>query len=428
MRALHTAATGMMAQELNVQVISNNIANMRTTGYKRQRAEFQDLLYEHVRRVGTQTSDQGNILPAGIELGGGVKTVGTPRLMTPGHAVADRQRSRRRDPRRRLLQDPDARRPLPPIRATARSSWTRRAASSPRRAMSVQPGHHDPAERHAAHHQRAGPGLGDAAGLDHADHGRPDRADDASSTRPACRRSATTCSSNAGLRHAAGRHRQHRRLRRPAAGQSRTGQRRGGDRNLRPDRRAARLRDERQGHHRRRPDAAVHLQDAALRTCHDRPLAPARHRARSRLPLRRASRRAAATRIATPALRAAVTVTGDIVRIGDIIDNAGAAAQIADLPRARSRHRPARCRWRSVLDALRAHQVIGVDTRDLREVSVTRLAARIDGKEIEQQRRPRAGAQATARRRRQSQPHLRSRCPAISARCRQLRRAAADAP
>jgi flagellar basal-body rod protein FlgG len=84
MRALHTAATGMMAQELNVQVISNNLANMRTTGYKRQRAEFQDLLYEHVRRVGSQTSDQGNILPAGIELGSGVKTVGTPRLMTQG--------------------------------------------------------------------------------------------------------------------------------------------------------------------------------------------------------------------------------------------------------------------------------------------------------------------------------------------------------
>ena len=67
MRALHTAASGMAAQELNVQVISNNIANMRTTGYKRQRAEFQDLLYQQLRRVGTQTSDQGNILPAGIE-------------------------------------------------------------------------------------------------------------------------------------------------------------------------------------------------------------------------------------------------------------------------------------------------------------------------------------------------------------------------
>ena len=84
MRALHTAATGMVAQELNVQVISNNIANIRTTGFKKQRAEFQDLLYEHVRRVGTQTSTQGNILPVGIDLGGGVKTVGTPRIMTQG--------------------------------------------------------------------------------------------------------------------------------------------------------------------------------------------------------------------------------------------------------------------------------------------------------------------------------------------------------
>src|ERR1051326_449867 len=84
MRALYTASTGMMAQELNVQVISNNIANMRTTGYKRQRAEFQDLLYEHVSRVGSQTSTQGNILPVGIDLGGGVKTVGTPRLMSQG--------------------------------------------------------------------------------------------------------------------------------------------------------------------------------------------------------------------------------------------------------------------------------------------------------------------------------------------------------
>jgi flagellar basal-body rod protein FlgG len=74
----------MMAQELNVQVISNNIANMRTTGYKRQRVEFQDLLYEHVSRVGSQTAANGNILPVGIDLGGGVKTVGTPRLMTQG--------------------------------------------------------------------------------------------------------------------------------------------------------------------------------------------------------------------------------------------------------------------------------------------------------------------------------------------------------
>jgi flagellar basal-body rod protein FlgG len=87
MRALHTAATGMMAQELNVQIISNNIANMRTTGYKRQRAEFQDLLYEQVSRVGTQTSENGNILPAGIEIGSGVKSVGTPRIMSQGNLM-----------------------------------------------------------------------------------------------------------------------------------------------------------------------------------------------------------------------------------------------------------------------------------------------------------------------------------------------------
>src|ERR1700716_2508052 len=78
MRALYTAATGMAAQELNVQVISNNIANLRTTGFKKQRAAFQDLIYDHVRRVGAQASDQGTILPVGVE------TVGTPRLMTQG--------------------------------------------------------------------------------------------------------------------------------------------------------------------------------------------------------------------------------------------------------------------------------------------------------------------------------------------------------
>ena len=84
MQALHTAATGMAAQELNVQVISNNIANMRTTGFKKQRAAFQDLIYDHVLRVGAQASDQGTILPVGVDIGGGVKTVGTPRLMTQG--------------------------------------------------------------------------------------------------------------------------------------------------------------------------------------------------------------------------------------------------------------------------------------------------------------------------------------------------------
>ncbi len=84
MRALDTAATGMAAMDLQVQVIAGNLANMTTTGFKSQRAEFQDLLYEHVQRIGAQASENGNILPVGIELGSGVKTVGTPRLMTQG--------------------------------------------------------------------------------------------------------------------------------------------------------------------------------------------------------------------------------------------------------------------------------------------------------------------------------------------------------
>jgi flagellar basal-body rod protein FlgG len=74
----------MAAQELSVQVIANNIANLQTTGYKKQTVAFQDLIYQHIRRVGAQSSDQGTILPVGIDLGGGVKTVGTPRMMTQG--------------------------------------------------------------------------------------------------------------------------------------------------------------------------------------------------------------------------------------------------------------------------------------------------------------------------------------------------------
>ena len=85
MRALYTAATGMAAQELNVQVISNNIANVRTTGYKRQRIHFQDLLYEHIRRAGTQTSDQNTQVPAGTFVGSGVKTASTGRVMSQGN-------------------------------------------------------------------------------------------------------------------------------------------------------------------------------------------------------------------------------------------------------------------------------------------------------------------------------------------------------
>ena len=66
MQALNIAATGMLAQQTNVEVISNNISNMTTTGFKRHRAEFQDLLYQDLRRVGSNSSDAGTIVPSGI--------------------------------------------------------------------------------------------------------------------------------------------------------------------------------------------------------------------------------------------------------------------------------------------------------------------------------------------------------------------------
>lgn len=87
MKALYIASTGMNAQERNVEVISNNIANMRTTGFKRQRAEFQDLLYQTYRRAGSTTSGQGTQVPVGMEIGSGVKTTATPRVMSQGSVV-----------------------------------------------------------------------------------------------------------------------------------------------------------------------------------------------------------------------------------------------------------------------------------------------------------------------------------------------------
>ncbi len=84
MRALRIAATGMAAQQLNVETISNNIANMNTIGFKRQRAEFQDLLYENLSRPGAQTSDAGTVAPTGVQLGSGVKTGTITRITQQG--------------------------------------------------------------------------------------------------------------------------------------------------------------------------------------------------------------------------------------------------------------------------------------------------------------------------------------------------------
>ncbi|HEX3483527.1 MAG TPA: flagellar basal-body rod protein FlgG [Micropepsaceae bacterium] len=85
MRALSIAATGMLAQQTNVEVIANNLANMNTTAYKMQRAEFQDLLYQNVERPGSASADTGAVLPAGIQIGVGVRTAATYRITGQGN-------------------------------------------------------------------------------------------------------------------------------------------------------------------------------------------------------------------------------------------------------------------------------------------------------------------------------------------------------
>lgn len=85
MRSLSIGATGMLAQQTNVDVISNNIANMNTTGFKRGRAEFNDLLYQDLRRVGSASSDTGTIVPSGVQIGLGVRTAAVYRIHEQGN-------------------------------------------------------------------------------------------------------------------------------------------------------------------------------------------------------------------------------------------------------------------------------------------------------------------------------------------------------
>ena len=85
-QALWVAKTGLDAQQTKMSTIANNLANSGTTGYKRSRAIFEDLLYQNVRQVGAQSS-QDTQLPSGLQLGTGVRTVATEKLFTQGNLV-----------------------------------------------------------------------------------------------------------------------------------------------------------------------------------------------------------------------------------------------------------------------------------------------------------------------------------------------------
>src|SRR4030095_8845848 len=83
LRSLFTAATGMTAQQQHIDVISNNLANVNTTGFKRGRADFQDLLYQTLRQAGAASSEQTEI-PTGIQLGLGTRTAAVQKLFVQG--------------------------------------------------------------------------------------------------------------------------------------------------------------------------------------------------------------------------------------------------------------------------------------------------------------------------------------------------------
>lgn len=82
--SLDIGATGLLAQQTNVDVISNNIANMTTTGFKRQRAQFNDLIYNDIIRPGATSSDVGTTVPAGIQIGLGVNVGAVSRVFEQG--------------------------------------------------------------------------------------------------------------------------------------------------------------------------------------------------------------------------------------------------------------------------------------------------------------------------------------------------------
>jgi flagellar basal-body rod protein FlgG len=86
LRSLFIAATGMEAQKLSIDVISNNLANVNTTGFKKSRADFQDLLYQTIRTPGA-TSAEGSQIPSGIQVGMGVKPVAVQKIFQQGDFV-----------------------------------------------------------------------------------------------------------------------------------------------------------------------------------------------------------------------------------------------------------------------------------------------------------------------------------------------------
>ena len=159
MRALSIAATGMQAQQTNVEVIANNLANMNTAGFKRQRAEFEDLLYQNVEQPGAQSSDTGTIVPSGIQLGVGVRTAAVYRVTSQGDLQSTSNPVRSGDPGLGLFPYPDAGRHRRLHARRIVSAFARRPDRD-RQGLHRGARHRRSADRDLRHRQRAGTGAG----------------------------------------------------------------------------------------------------------------------------------------------------------------------------------------------------------------------------------------------------------------------------
>ena len=395
MRALQTAATGMMAQELNVQVISNNIANLRTTGYKRQQAHFQDLLYEnfspsrleHVRPEHAGTRRRRARLRREDRLDG-------PRNGS-GKSDRDREGIRRRHPRRRLLPKSACLTAAPPTPATAPSISTSQGQIVTRDGYLLDPA--SPCRRMPKRCRSAPPAQSRRASPGRRSRRRSARSSShASSTKSGLESigdnlfletaaSGPAIDGNPGIG----------RFRQPSAELSRGGERQRGHRDLVADRRAARLRDELRASSRRptRCCPPPHKCSAAEETLNDDPALRVSHPRTNRRP---ASPRpcccAWRSRIAafsmaivpvfageSPVLRGDIAARADVLTLGDLVEglrrSCGDATPVFRAPALGETR--ARSRRSASLDAARALGITRIETDGRAEVRVTRAARRI---------------------------------------------------
>ena len=255
MKALYIASTGMAAQEQNVEIISNNIANMRTTGYKRQRAEFQDLLYQQYQRAGSATSDQGTSV-AGRHRGRlGREDRRDAARHEPGHRRSDRERPRSGGAAAKATSPSTCPTAAPAIPATARSTAAPDGLLVNVDGYQVQPGITIPDNANSISISADGivqayvgtattpTQLGQIQLYRFVNPTGLEAVGDNNFVE-----TAASGTAQAGTPNADG-------MGQPDAGLPRAGQRQSGDRDRRPDRRAARLRNECPRRHRRRRDA-----------------------------------------------------------------------------------------------------------------------------------------------------------------------------